>query len=255
MYVGKSIHIKERVMSHFVNDVNEPKEMRISQQVRHIETVSTHGEFGALVLESQKIKELRPIHNRRLMRNKVVTIIKRYRDPDGYLRTTIEDKAEILPEQTSDILGVFSGRAAARSALKSLEDNFYLCPRLLNIEKGNGFCFRYQLQKCWGACGGQESPETYNERFEDAFARLKVQEWPFSQAIMIHEKNPDIDGEAYYIIDNWCLVAEVRVNAFGEQEQQHLPRQFDKDLYQIIERFIRDPRNKRRLKPYIQPSY
>lgn len=35
-------------MSHFSSDHSSTKEMRISQQIKHIEWVETAGEFGAL---------------------------------------------------------------------------------------------------------------------------------------------------------------------------------------------------------------
>ncbi len=66
LYVGKSTHIKQRVLSHFSADHRHSKEMSLSQQLRRIEYIETAGEIGALLKEAQLIKSLQPIHNRRL---------------------------------------------------------------------------------------------------------------------------------------------------------------------------------------------
>ena len=52
LYVGKSVNIKNRVQSHFSADISSPTEMKIAQQIKSIETVTTAGELGALLLES-----------------------------------------------------------------------------------------------------------------------------------------------------------------------------------------------------------
>src|SRR5690606_16374323 len=70
IYIGKSINIRSRVMSHFSRDHASTKEMRIGQEVKHIEWIETVGEFSALMLESRLIKERQPIYNRRLRRER-----------------------------------------------------------------------------------------------------------------------------------------------------------------------------------------
>src|SRR3989344_5971444 len=57
LYIGKSINIKERVMSHFSADKDSPTEAKIAQQIESIDTIQTAGELGALFLESQLIKK------------------------------------------------------------------------------------------------------------------------------------------------------------------------------------------------------
>ena len=66
LYIGKSVTLRSRVMSHFSGDHASSKDMRIGQQVCRVEWMETAGEFGALLLESRLIKQHQPIHNRRL---------------------------------------------------------------------------------------------------------------------------------------------------------------------------------------------
>ena len=63
LYVGKSVRLRQRVMSHFNSDHKLYKDMRLSQQLHHIEWRETAGEVGALLLEAQLVKDLQPIHN------------------------------------------------------------------------------------------------------------------------------------------------------------------------------------------------
>ena len=68
LYVGKSVKLRQRIMSHFSSDHKLYKDMRLSQQLHRIEWRETVGEIGALLLEAQLIKRLQPIHNKTLRR-------------------------------------------------------------------------------------------------------------------------------------------------------------------------------------------
>jgi DNA polymerase-3 subunit epsilon len=70
LYVGKSINIRERVLSHFAGDHGSAKEMALCRQVASIEARRTAGELSALLLESKLVKELAPVYNRRLRKRK-----------------------------------------------------------------------------------------------------------------------------------------------------------------------------------------
>jgi hypothetical protein len=63
LYIGKSISMRSRVMSHFQSALTVRKEMKLSQQAHHIEWIETSGELSALILETQLIKERMPRKN------------------------------------------------------------------------------------------------------------------------------------------------------------------------------------------------
>ncbi len=90
LYVGKSICIRDRVMSHFSGDNRTSKEMEISQQIARIEARQTTGELGALLLESQLIKELRPMYNIATRRQHDLIIARKVTTPDGYASIALE---------------------------------------------------------------------------------------------------------------------------------------------------------------------
>ncbi len=56
LYIGKSVTLRSRVMSHFSGDHASSRAMRIGQEVRRVEWRETAGELGALLLESRLIK-------------------------------------------------------------------------------------------------------------------------------------------------------------------------------------------------------
>jgi DNA polymerase-3 subunit epsilon len=66
IYIGKSVSLRSRVMSHFSADHRSGKEAKLAQQVRRVEWQQTAGELGALLLEARLVKERKPTENRLL---------------------------------------------------------------------------------------------------------------------------------------------------------------------------------------------
>jgi DNA polymerase-3 subunit epsilon len=66
LYVGKSVNMRQRVLSHFSADLRSEKAMRLVREIRSIEWQRTAGELGALLREARLVKELAPAFNRRL---------------------------------------------------------------------------------------------------------------------------------------------------------------------------------------------
>ena len=58
LYIGKSINIHDRVLSHFTDSATATKEFHIAQQVTRIEYIETAGELPALLLESTLVKNI-----------------------------------------------------------------------------------------------------------------------------------------------------------------------------------------------------
>ena len=64
LYIGKSVDIRSRVMSH----LRAVDEVRMMSQTRRVDFIQTAGEIGALLLESRMIKTQHPLFNQRLRR-------------------------------------------------------------------------------------------------------------------------------------------------------------------------------------------
>jgi excinuclease Cho len=56
LYIGKSINLRSRVLSHLRN----PEEANLLRQTRRISHIRTAGEIGALLLEASLIKQQQP---------------------------------------------------------------------------------------------------------------------------------------------------------------------------------------------------
>ncbi len=238
LYVGKSKNIRNRVLSHFSSDIRSNTEMKISQQVRRVEALPTAGELGALVLESQLIKKLLPLYNRRL-RLKHELIALRESRQNGYQTVKIEPVTAILPLGLSTYIGFFRSRKQAKTYLTKLRAEYYLCDKLLQLENTQKACFSYRLGLCRGACIGKESVLRYNLRHSEAFASAKIKPWPFPGPIALSEYHPFSGLRETFIVNKWCLIGSLQTDDNGAE--QFIPRNkmvFDLDTYKILKGYL-----------------
>jgi DNA polymerase-3 subunit epsilon len=239
VYIGKSITLKKRILSHFQNISN--KELKISQSTHHIETIPTGSELAALVLESKLIKEQQPLYNRMLRRVSNYAILMKD-ETEGY--STIRVKSGNVDDSTDlqKVYGLYESRTKAKHTLDELTRSFQLCPKLMGIEKTNGSCFSYSLGRCRGACIGLEDQASYNRRFETALEHNRIAVWPYDSPIAVPINE---EGESV-IINNWIIRGFL--NAEGEQVIDSFEQNFDVDEYKITKRFIKE--NKQFIRTY-----
>lgn len=248
LYIGKSINIKERVLSHFSGDIHSPLEMKIAQQVESIETIITTGELGALFLESQLIKTRLPLFNRMLRRKQELVALRRIQDQNGYESAVLETLSTPPVHTLDSFLGFFRSRKQAKDHLSTLIKEYSLCEKLLGLEKTTGNCFNYRLDKCKGACTQKEIPLAYNMRFIQAFSATRIKSWPFPGQIIIEEYNEHLETTEYFLVDKWCLLGTVTTDTQGSKKETLHDYAFDLDTYKILSRFVRNPRNTKRIK-------
>lgn len=233
LYVGKSVTLKKRILSHFQDKSN--KETKISQGVHHVRVIPTGSELAALVLESKMVKELNPLFNRQLRRVSKYMMIAVRENIDGYSEVTIEPGTVTDATDLSRIYGLFENRTKAKKRLELLTATFGLCPKLMGLEKTKGACFWYSLGKCTGACVGVEPRESYNQRVETALERDKLESWPYGSAIAVALG----EGSAV-VIDNWMIQRFIGPDAV----EGIIEPMFDVDEYKIIKRFLRENKEK-----------
>jgi len=235
VYVGKSVTLKKRVLSHFQS--TSPKEVKVSQQVYHVETIPTGSELAALLLESKLIKELKPLYNRMLRRVSTYAMLVK-KEQDGYSNLAVVSGNVDNETDLSTIYGVYSNRVKAKQTIIELTRTYQLCPILMGIEKGKSACFSYSLGRCKGACIGKEDAASYNARFETALERSKLSEWPFDGSIIV----PVNEAGETVVINNWI------VQRFNDEDGNELiidaEPNFDLDEYKIIRRFIKENRSR-----------
>ncbi len=230
LYVGKSKTIRTRVRSHFA----AADEARMCRQVSRVEARATPGELGALLLESQLIKELRPLYNIRSRQSRRIIVARKIQRSDGYSGLVLEAVRHIDPENTAPIMSIFKHKTQAREFLAAIAREHRLCPKLLGLERTHRHCFSYHLGHCDGACMRCEPQDAYNMRFEQAFARRRLKGWPYSGAVIIEEHGGAGTESEVFVVDQWCLLYSFRYALDKCEVRVRGSHRFDYDSYKIL---------------------
>jgi DNA polymerase-3 subunit epsilon len=221
-------------MGHFQGALTQRKEMKLSLQVRDIDWIETSGELGALILESQLIKERIPSMNIKLRRSKDLCAWSLEKDSTGMLKPVLVSQKDLLPGLQDNLYGLFYSKREAQSYLKAVAKKYRLCEVLLGLEKGEDgkSCFGYQVKQCGGACIGIVSAEIHNLQLKTAMNLYKVQVWPYQGPIAID------DGGEMIVLDKWCYLG----TAINEDELDELKSsgdaEFDLDIYKIVKKAL-----------------
>jgi DNA polymerase-3 subunit epsilon len=241
LYVGKSIHLRQRVLSHFNSDHRLFKDMRISHEIHRLEWRTTAGEIGALLLEAQLVKKMQPVHNRVLRRQKELCAWHLRENDTGQITPALTYASEQDFAGADRLYGLFTSKRKAESTLRELADAHRLCLAVLGLENRAAVgkpCFGYQLHRCDGACIGAEPAELHLARLETALAGLRVETWPFRGPVALVEQGEE--RHDVHVVHNWCYLGTAR----SEDEVWALLNEaparptFDIDTYKILTRAL-----------------
>ncbi|MGZ8214012.1 MAG: exonuclease domain-containing protein [Methylosarcina sp.] len=234
LYIGKSINIKQRVLSHFSEDHRRTKEMSLSQQLRRIDWIETAGELGALLTEARLIKQLMPTHNRCLRRKNALCAWRLVQD-EGHLRPVLAWADQLDFGAQPNLHGLYHSQRDALKALRGIADQHQLCLSVLGLEKtGTGRpCFAHQLKKCKGACIGLEKPLAHAARLMMAMNKLKLATWPYRGAIGIRE------GDELHIVDHWCYLGTAQQETDIREFLAAGRPAFDRDVYLMLSKALK----------------
>ncbi len=239
LYVGKSIHLRARVVSHFQADHKSGRDMRLAQETRRVEFERTAGELGALLRESQLVKQLQPEYNRKLRRSPALCVWQIAVDADQRPQVRLIETSALEPDQLGQVYGVFKSAKAAREALLVMVDAHVLCARLLGLETGTGRCFGQQIGRCAGACCGQEPVAKHLLRVRLALAAHKLQDWPFPGPVGLREHDLASGRTDIHVFDHWCHLATVQDEAdLYEVLSSRQPMAFDVDTYGLLRKWL-----------------
>jgi DNA polymerase-3 subunit epsilon len=241
LYIGKSVKLRTRVLSHFSSDHKSATEMEMTQKVRRVEWKEKSGELGALLLEAKLIKQMKPAYNR-LLRNvtKLYSIRMSTQMNDlPWLRIVSID--DVDPENLEFMYGIFKTKKTAKELINNLIDEFNLCTKLLGVEKGKGKCFGNQVKKCTGVCIGEEKHELHHLRLRQAMIKHKIKSWPYDGRIGIREVNPDTETAEVHIFEHWCHLESVDNDAdLSASISTRYHKKFDIDFYRLIQKALTD---------------
>jgi excinuclease Cho len=229
LYIGKSVDIRSRVMSH----LRTPDEASMISQTRRVDFIETAGEIGALLLESRMIKEQSPLFNQRLRRIKTLCSIRVSQTANGAVPEVVDSKSVNLGS-TPELYGLFSSTHAANAKLKELAQQHMLCMSVLGLEKtSKRGCFGLQIKTCLGACVGKEDRQTHDQRLFSALMDSQVEVWPFRGPVDLIEET---EGWVQrHRVNNWCYLGTQCSKTGGKSTLSELKQHdFDLDSYKIL---------------------
>jgi DNA polymerase-3 subunit epsilon len=238
IYVGKSVNIKSRVISHLGNNAS-PKAMEMKQQIMRIDYEITGSELVALLKESDEIKRKQPLYNRSQRRTFYSYGVVYTEDENGYLSLRVEK----LTKKSQPLIS-FSTKLAAREYLFKLVERHELCQKICGLYPSSDSCFHYTIKQCRGACIGNEEIEEYNYRAQDAIDELSY----FHRDFVILDKGRTDDEKAIVLVENGVyrgfgfLESEEEINS-REEFRDHI-RTFEdnRDIQQIIRSYLNNKR-------------
>lgn len=224
LYIGKSINIRARLLSH----LRTPDEARMLRQTQRISFIRTAGEIGALLLEAQMIKAQHPLFNQKLRRNQQLCSLQLI----GEVPEVVYAK-DIDFARQPDLYGLFASRHAALDALRSIADQNKLCYAPLGLEKlpPGKACFRAAIRQCAGVCRGDETAQAHRERLFTSLLALRVECWPYPAAVGLVER----DGELtqIHVVNHWCYLGSASTVAQARRLSQ-VAAGFGADGYKIL---------------------
>lgn len=170
IYIGKSINIRNRVLSHLSNNLTK-KGQEMKNQVADISYEITGSELVSLLLESQEIKFHKPVFNSVHKRTQDAFSVYEFLDENGYLQLKVDTREKNLTPLLS-----FNSIRSAKEFLAELAEHFHLCTSLCGLYSHPGPCFQYKIKDCNGACISAEPASEYNVRVEAAISRFRFEE-------------------------------------------------------------------------------
>ena len=240
LYVGKSKHLRQRVLSHFSGDHAHGKELSLSMQVRQIEWHETPGEIGALLLEATLVKQLAPSHNVRLRRNKSLCAWRFSTETNA--PPSLVWTQDLDAGAQDDLYGLFTSQRHAQTWLTALAETHQLCKGRLGLErvKPKQPCFGRQLRQCKGVCVGEEAPNLHDLRLLAAMVDRKVATWPFAGPVGFVERSKDKTQTAIHVVDRWCYLGTATQEGECADLMETARPQFDPDIYKILRKAAKE---------------
>jgi DNA polymerase III subunit epsilon len=250
IYIGKSINIRDRVLTHLSNSASKrAAEMR--DQVYDVTFEVCGSELVALLLEAQEVKTHMPRFNRLLRRQMLQWGLYLSYSTDGYALLDIRKNT-----QDSHPLTTFSSKKAATEFLFYVTEKHTLCQKLCGLYKTKGACFHHQIRQCYGACIGEEPPEDYNARVSEA---IEPYTFIHDSFILIDKgRHPDeksvvlVENRSYcgygYLNTNEAILDPSHLKMFIRSAPDH------RDAQQIIRTFIKQGKPERIIRIHREPT-
>ena len=216
IYIGKSKNIKKRVLSHLTSKARKAE--KIQKAIHRVTYELCGNECLALLKEQHEIKKNQPRLNHAL----------KYRHfPMGIRRDESSPYQRLLIEQVrqdTDYLDVFKNKKEAEGRLRFWIEEFSLCAQHTSFARAQGACFRKGVDKCEGACVGEERCDDYNTKVQAVAESLL---YPYDDFLII-DKGKSV-GEKSFI-----YIKEGVFQGYGYFQLNHQIKSLDKIETRLI---------------------
>ena len=242
IYIGKSVNIRSRVLSHFANNSTD-RALEMKQSIDHIRFAETGSELIALLKESEEIKRHKPHFNRAQRRERFHFGLFTSVDSWGYVTFRVERLRRKGPEPVT----VFGGLREGKGFLDHIVDAYQLCQQKCGLHRLGGACFYYNIHKCAGACCGEESAESYNARARQLLDRVQYRQPNF----MVIDRGRNAEERSVVLVENgkymgYGFVEAEFVDSQPEVLRACVERYMDtRDVRQIIQLYLRQEKGER----------
>jgi len=243
IYIGKSKDIRQRVLSHLSN-AKTKKAAEMIEKISEIHFEVTGSELIALLRESEEIKNHNPVFNKAKKNSSYNYGLFSYLDEKGYLCTKIDKFSNGQLPHTS-----FTSLEKGKEFLFTLTEKFNLCQNLTGLYATSSACFQYALNRCHGACIGEELPDSYNERVQMALEYAGyVKE---NMIVLDHGRTPY--ESSFIMLENGRYLGygfaerDQTLEKPGDFKELLIPAADNQDARLIISGFLRNKRTGKRI--------
>ena len=182
IYIGKSVNMYNRAMSHF--NSKESKGKKMLNDLYNVDFIKTGSELVALLHEAEEIKNHKPHYNRMRKADVFTHSIDWFNGDNGIINFKIVEY-----ENTVNTLVSFANYATARQRIEDWIDEYALCLRYCHLTSDEAICFNHQIKKCNGICAGEEEITIYNKRAKEIIDSIIFKNEHF--ALIDHGKTPE----------------------------------------------------------------
>jgi len=232
IYVGKSINIHDRVLSHLNNNLHK-KAIEMKNAIARVDFKITGSELVALLLESSEIKKHQPFYNRAQRRTYFNYGLYSFIDDNGYINLKL---MKIIDELNP--LYTYASLHEGKEHLTNLTERFELCQKLTGLYETSGACFHYQIHQCKGACIGEETAADYNIKVQKALENYHFEK----QNFLVIDKGRNEEEKSVVKVEGGKYLGFGFVSETGGIDQLHeriQPMKDNREVRQIINSYLR----------------
>lgn len=191
IYIGKSVNMYNRAISHFNTDAKKGKKML--NDLYNVSFVETGSELIAILLEASEIKKHKPCYNRKSKADTFTHTVDLVTGKHG------EIQFRIVPfEESEQALVSCATYSTARSYLDAWIAEYTLCLQHCHLTEEGSVCFNHQIRQCNGICAGEESVEDYNKRAEKIVKRYSYEHSDF----ILMDKGRTAEERSVVLVEN-----------------------------------------------------